>query len=162
VSTFVYESRPSFFDDPFFKREADPKLIAALEQPARMAGIAKSSSAQQYKKALDIARGNVKALQDAGIRLAAGTDTGPPARFQGYFEHLELEEMVKSGLTPAQTITSATGAAAQCLGLGENVGTLQSGRYADFLVLAKNPLDDIRHTRTLGSVWIGGSPLSTR
>jgi imidazolonepropionase-like amidohydrolase len=162
VSTFVYESRPSFFDDPFFKREADPKLIAALERPARMAGIAKSSSAQQYKKALDIARGNVKALQDAGIRLAAGTDTGPPARFQGYFEHLELEEMVKSGLTPAQTITSATGAAAQCLGLGENVGTLQSGRYADFLVLAKNPLDDIRHTRTLESVWIGGSPLSTR
>ena len=157
VSTFVYESRPAFFDDPFFKRDADPKVTAALEDPARMAGVAKNQSAQQYKKALEVARANVKALHDAGVRLAAGTDTGPPARFQGYFEHLELEEMVKSGLTPAQTLTSATGTAAQCLGLASSVGTLQTGRYADFIVLARNPSDDIRNTRTIESVWIAGN-----
>jgi imidazolonepropionase-like amidohydrolase len=157
VSTFVYESRPSFFDDPFFKRDADPNVIAALQDPSRMAGVAASTSAQQYKRALDVARANVKTLHDAGIRLAAGTDTGPPARFQGYFEHLELEEMVKSGLTPAQTIASATGVAAQCLGLDERVGTLQPGRSADFLVLTKNPLNDIRDTRTIESVWIDGN-----
>jgi imidazolonepropionase-like amidohydrolase len=159
VSTFVYESRPSFFDDPFFTREADLAVVAALQDPARMAGVAKSKSAQQYKRALEIARGNVKALHDAGIKLAAGTDTGPPARFQGYFEHLELEEMVKSGLTPAQVIASATGVAAQCLGLTERVGTLRAGRSADFLVLTKNPLEDIRHTRTIESVWIAGQRL---
>lgn len=159
VSTFVYESRPSFFDDPFFKREADPQVIAALEDPARMAGVAKSQSAQRYKKALEVARANVKALHEAGVRLAAGTDTGPPARFQGYFEHLELEEMVKSGLTPAQTIASATGTAARCLGLADTVGTLQPGRYADFLVLTRDPLDDIRNTRTIESIWISGNQL---
>jgi imidazolonepropionase-like amidohydrolase len=157
VSTFVYESRPSFFDDPFFTREADPKVIAALQDPSRMAGVAKSKSAQQYKQALEVARGNVKALHDAGIRLAAGTDTGPPTRFQGYFEHLELEEMVKSGLTPAQTIASATGVAAQCLGLTEHVGTLRPGHAADFVVVTKNPLDDVRNTRAIESVWIGGN-----
>lgn len=157
VSTFVYESRPLFFDDPFFKREADPRVVTALEDPTRMAGVAKSRSAQQYKKALDVARRNVKALHDGGVRIAAGTDTGPPARFQGYFEHLELEEMVKSGLTPAETIASATGTAAQCLGLADTLGTLQPGRYADFLVLAKTPLEDIRNTRTIESVWIGGN-----
>jgi len=160
VSTFVYESRPAFFDDPFFKRDADPKVVAALEDPARMAGVAKSKSAQQYKKALEMARANAKALHDAGVRLAAGTDTGPPARFQGYFEHLELEEMVKSGLTPAQTLASATAVAAQCLGLTDNVGTLQRGRYADFVVLTRNPIDDIRNTRTIESVWIGGNQVS--
>ena len=160
VSTFVYESRPAFFDDPFFKRDADPKVVAALEDPARMAGVAKSKSAQQYKKALEMARANAKALYDAGVRLAAGTDTGPPARFQGYFEHLELEEMVKSGLTPAQTIASATGVAAQCLGLAGNLGTLQRGRYADFVVLSGNPIADIRNTRTIESVWIGGNRVS--
>lgn len=159
VSTFVYESRPAFFDDPFFTREADPQVIAALEDPARMAGVAKSRSAQRYKKALEVARANVKALHQAGVRLAAGTDTGPPARFQGYFEHLELEEMVKSGLTPAQTIASATGTAARCLGLAETVGTLQPGRYADFLVLTRDPLDDIRNTRTIESIWISGNQL---
>ena len=159
VSTFVYESRPAFFDDPFFRREADPKTVAALEDPARQATVAKSASAQQYKKALEVARRNTRALHAAGVGIAAGTDTGPPARFQGYFEHLELEEMVKSGLTPAQTLASATGTAARCLGLADRVGTLQPGRYADFLVLPRNPLDDIRHTRTIEAVWIAGSKL---
>jgi imidazolonepropionase-like amidohydrolase len=157
VSTFVYESRPAFFDDPFFKRHADAKVLAALEDPGRMAGVAKSKSAQRYKLALEMARKNAKALHDAGIKLAAGTDTGPPARFQGYFEHLELEEMIKAGLTPSQVLASATGDAARCVGLAEQVGTLQAGRYADFMVLSGNPLEDIRNTRTLQSVWIGGS-----
>jgi imidazolonepropionase-like amidohydrolase len=157
VSTFVYETRPAFFDDPFFRREADPAILTALEDPARQAGIAKSSSAQRYKKALEVARRNMVALHRAGVPIAAGTDTGPPARFQGYFEHLELEEMVRSGLTPAQTLASATSVAATCLGLGDRLGTLQPGRAADFVVLSRNPLDDIRNTRSIASVWMGGT-----
>jgi imidazolonepropionase-like amidohydrolase len=157
VSTFVYESRPAFFDDPFFRREADPKVLAALEDPARMAGVAKSTAAQRYKKALEIARQNAKVLHDSGVRLAAGTDTGPPARFQGYFEHLELEEMVKSSLSPSQVLVSATSDAARCVGLDTLVGALRPSRYADFIVLSGNPLDDIRNTRTLESVWIAGN-----
>jgi imidazolonepropionase-like amidohydrolase len=157
VSAFVYESRPAFFDDPFFRVEADPKVIAALEEPTRMAGVAKNASAQRYKKALDMARRNVKLLHDAGIRLASGTDTGPPARFQGYFEHLELEEMTRSGLTPAQVLASATSEAARCLGLADRVGTLQPDRFADFLVLTRNPLEDIKNTRSIESVWISGN-----
>jgi imidazolonepropionase-like amidohydrolase len=155
VSTFVYESRPAFFDDPFFRREVDPKVLAALESPARQA-MARSASAQRYKKALEVARGNVLALHRAGVRIAAGTDTGPPARFQGYFEHLELEEMVKAGLTPSQVLVSATSEAARCLGLADRIGTLQPGRYADFIVLTRNPLADIRNTRSIESVWIAG------
>lgn len=157
VSTFVYESRPAFFDDPFFRRDADPKVLAALEDPTRMAGVAKSKSAQRYKQALEMARKNLKALHAAGVTIAAGTDTGPPSRFQGYFEHLELEEMVKSGLTPSQVLVSATSDAARCLGLADRLGTLQPDRYADFIVLSRNPLDDIRNTRTIESVWISGN-----
>ena len=157
VSTFVYESHPAFFDDPFFRRDADPKVMATLDDPARQAKVQKDPAAQRYKKALEMARQNAKALHDAGIRLAAGTDTGPPARFQGYFEHLELEEMVKSGLTPSQALVSATSNAARCMGLSDSVGALQPGRYADFIVLARSPLVDIKNTRTLESVWISGN-----
>lgn len=157
VSTFVFEARPAFFDDPFFRREADPQVVAELEAPARQESVRKSRSAQLYKKALEVARRNAKALRDAGVRLASGTDTGPPARFQGYFEHLELEELVKAGLTPMQALVAATGDAASCMGIDDRVGTLQAGRYADFIVLAKNPLEDIRNTRTIESVWIGGN-----
>jgi imidazolonepropionase-like amidohydrolase len=157
VSTFVYASRPAFFDDPFLTREADPKVLAALEDPQRQAAMAKSRAAQAYRKGLDVARANVKALHDAGIRIASGTDSGPPARFQGYFEHLELEELVRAGLTPAQALAAGTGTAAGCTGLGDRFGTLEAGRAADFLVLTADPLADIRHTRAIESVWIAGN-----
>jgi imidazolonepropionase-like amidohydrolase len=157
VSTFVYESRPAFFDDPFFTREADPKVMAVLEEPERQAAMAKSRAAQAYKKGLEVARGNVKALHDAGIRIASGTDSGPPARFQGYFEHLELEELVRSGLTAAQALAAGTGTAARCQGLGDRVGILGIRRWADFIVLSANPAEDVRNTRTIESVWIAGN-----
>ena len=156
VSAFVYESRPAFFDDPFFRAEADPKVIAALEDPSRMAGVAKSSSAQRYRKRWKSPRER-QATARGGDRPRRGYDTGPPARFQGYFEHLELEEMVRSGLTPARVIASATGEAARCVGLADRVGTLQPERFADFIVLTRSPLDDIKNTRSIESVWISGN-----
>ena len=54
-----------------------------------------SKSAQRYKVALDQASRNLKKLSEAGVTIAMGTDTGPPARFQGYFELMELELMAK-------------------------------------------------------------------
>ena len=86
-----------------------------------------------------------------------GTDTGPPGRFQGYFEHRELELMIESGLTPLRTIAASTGEAARCLGLREQLGTIEVGKWADFIVLGANPLDDIRNTREIESVWISGN-----
>jgi imidazolonepropionase-like amidohydrolase len=156
VSTFVYESRPAFFDDPFFRRYADEATLKQLEDPSRQAKMRESAAAKAYRRALDVAARNVKALSAAGIRLASGTDTGPPARFQGYFEHLELERLVGAGLTPAQALLAGTRDAAACTGLGDRVGTLAPGRWADFVVLSRNPLTDIRNTRAVHSVWMGG------
>lgn len=157
VSTFVYESEPAFFSDPFFLREADAAVLAELRDPKRQASVRASRSAQAYKTALEVASRNLKRLADAGVRIAMGTDTGPPARFQGYFEHVELELMAKAGLTPRQILVSATGDAARCMGVAGKVGTLQPGAWADFVVLTGNPLDDIRQTRAIESVWIGGA-----
>jgi imidazolonepropionase-like amidohydrolase len=162
VSTFVYENEPAFFADPFFTREADPAVVAALREPARQAETRNSRAAQTYKTALETASRNLKTLVDAGVRIAMGTDSGPPARFQGYFEHLEMERMVGAGLTPRQVLLSATGDAARCLGESGRVGTLQPGALADFIVLTGNPLEDIRRTRAIESVWIGGERLPDR
>ena len=85
-----------------------------------------------------------------------GTDTGPPGRWQGFFEHLELEMMVESGMTPMQVLIAATSAAAECHGKGEQFGSIRPGASADLLVLAANPLEQIRNTRQITSVWIGG------
>ena len=155
VSTFVYETRPDFFDDPFFTAEAAPAVVAALEDPERQARY-RGPGPTAYKAALEMALRNLKALADDGVTIAMGTDSGPPARFQGYFEHLELELMAEAGLTPMQILVSATGDAARCL-QRDDIGTLQPGRAADFVVVTGNPLADITATRTIESVWIAGN-----
>jgi imidazolonepropionase-like amidohydrolase len=156
VSAFIYQDVPEFFEDPFFLKEADPKVLAQLEDPEYRKNVRESRSAQLYRQALEVASRNVKLLVDGGATLAFGTDSGPPARFQGFFEHLELELMVEAGLTPMQTLVSATRDAARCLNLPE-VGTLETGKWADLIVLEGNPLEDIKNTRSIESVWISGN-----
>jgi imidazolonepropionase-like amidohydrolase len=156
VSTYVYGSRPAFFDDPFFQRYADTAVVRALLDPRRQAQVRRDRAAQTYQRALIRAKRNLKRLFDQGVLIAMGTDTGPPARFQGYFEHLELEQMVDAGMGPMDVIVAATRDAADCLRL-TGVGTLDVGQWADFVVLGADPLKDIRNTRTVESVWISGN-----
>jgi len=160
LSTYVYDSVPAFFKDSFFLRGADREVMRQLQEPERMAAMRSSKSAQGYKAAMPVARRNLKKVADAGIRIAMGTDTGAaPGRFQGYFEHLELEMMAESGLTPQQVLRAATADAAACIERSDRLGTLEPGKWADFLVLDKNPLEDIRNTKSLRSVWIAGNEL---
>jgi imidazolonepropionase-like amidohydrolase len=157
VAVFTYSETPSFFSDPFFLKEADPAEIARMSDPKHQEAVRSDPSAQWYKQHFPIAMHNLKALSDAGINIAMGTDGGGgPGRFQGYFEHLELEYEVKAGLTPMQALVSATSGAAKALNVSKNAGTLEKGKWADFVVLTANPLDDIRNTRKIESVWIGG------
>jgi imidazolonepropionase-like amidohydrolase len=157
ISTFIYESTPAFFSDPFFLREADREVIAQLQEPARQEAMRRSPSAQRYKVALEVALRNLKRADDAGLFVVMGTDAGPFAnRFQGYFEHLEMEMMAQAGLTPSRIIRSATGDAARAIRV-ESVGSLRKGVWADMVVLDRDPMKDIRHTRTIASVWIAGN-----
>ena len=148
---------PDFFNDPLFNRLADKQLVAELRDPKAQAAMKADPAAQRYKVALEVASRNVKALHDAGIRIAMGTDTGPRARFQGYFELMELEMLVKAGLTPAQAIVAATRDAAACTGLSGTIGTLEPGRWADFVALDADPLANIANVKRIDSVWIAGN-----
>ena len=156
VSTFVYETEPDFFSDPFFLTEADPAVLAELSTPEYRSGIRNSAASRQYKADLPNALVNVGLLHDAGVLVAMGTDTGPPARFQGYFEHEEMQMMVDAGMSPLDAIRAATGEAARCIGQSE-IGTLEPGNWGDVIVLDGNPAQDIANTRLIDSVWIAGN-----
>jgi len=158
VSTFVYADTPEFFDDPFFQRHANEEQVARVSDPEFQQDMAESEIAAGYRDALDQAMVNLGRLSQAGARIAFGTDSGPAGRFPGYFEHLELEMMVDSGMTPEDALLSATGRAADCVGL-EDVGTLEAGKWADFLVLGDNPLEDIAATKSLQRVLLAGEEL---
>jgi imidazolonepropionase-like amidohydrolase len=160
VSTFVYESTPDFFSDPFFLAHANPEWVAMLKEPARQQALRASPAAQRYKITLEVASRNLKRLADAGVPIAMGTDTGPTGRFQGYFELMELELMVKAGLTPRQALAAATRDAARCMKLDRELGTLEPGKWADFVVLDGDPLSNISNVRRISSVWIAGNKIT--
>jgi imidazolonepropionase-like amidohydrolase len=155
-STFVYAEVPAFFEDAFFRRWADAGEVARLSDPAARRAVAESPAAARYRVGLAQAQRNLKALVDAGLLVGMGTDVGPAGRFPGYFEHVELALMAEAGLTPAQVLHTAAAGAAACLGR-DDVGTLQPGRWADFLVLDADPLADVKNTRRLSAVYVAGN-----
>jgi imidazolonepropionase-like amidohydrolase len=156
VSTFVYEKRPQFFDDPFFLKGAKKSEMVRVTEASYMTGVANSPAPDVYRKALIQAQDNLRILAGSGVPIAFGTDSGPAGRFPGYFEHMEFDLMAEAGLTPREILLSATSVAAKCLGL-DDVGTLEAGSWADFVVLAEDPLADIKATRSLRDVYVAGN-----
>lgn len=131
--------------------------IARVTDPALHAKIKANPGTAVSKRQLEQGLRNLKLLSDGGVMIAMGTDSGTGAgRWQGYFEHVEMELMVKAGMTPMQALVASTGNAAKVMALDKEVGTLQPGKRADFVVLAADPLADIKNTRTIESVWIDG------
>ena len=156
ASMFVYGSRAPFLGDPFFTRGVSPAVLRTLSSTAYQKTISSAAHFQEYPGFLETAKRNLKTLVDAGVKYGFGTDTGPPGRFPGYFEHWEMELMVEAGLTPMQVLTAATRNAAEFLG-AKDIGTLERSKWADLIVLERNPLDDIKNTRTIDAVYIAGN-----
>lgn len=95
-------------------------------------------------------------LHDAGVPLAAGTDTPIGWGIPGYSLHTELEMLVQAGLSPREALYAATVRPAEFFGLEGMMGTIEVGRAADLILLDGNPLDDIRHTRGVQAVVTRG------
>jgi imidazolonepropionase-like amidohydrolase len=85
------------------------------------------------------------------VKIALGTDGNTP-----WGPHLEMADMVATGMTPAQVLVAATRTGAELLAI-KDMGTVESGKSADFIVLDANPLDDITNTRRIASVYLRGS-----
>ncbi len=101
-------------------------------------------------------RSLVAPMQAAGVRLLAGTDGGDVYTVPGFSLHEELAALVDAGLTPMQSLQSATRNAAQFLGTPHAFGTIEVGRRADLVLLRQNPLTDIRNTRSIEAVMLAG------
>ena len=163
LAIFVYESTPEFLKDPFFVRGMSlyGEQVPNLTTPEWQEKVRKDPATAQIKKAILQGERNLKLLSDAGIPIAMGTDSGVannPGRWQGYFEQVEMEMMNKAGMSPMQVLVASTGGAAKVWGLTE-LGTLERGKWADFVVLSANPLENIRNTRAIDAVWIAGATL---
>ena len=94
---------------------------------------------------------NLERLNREGVTIAFGTDGSSP-----WAVHQEMEDMVRTGMSPAEVIVAATSTSAELMELSD-AGTVAAGKSADFLVLDANPLDDITNTREIGAVYLRGT-----
>jgi imidazolonepropionase-like amidohydrolase len=157
----LYTAKPAWVDDPVllqaFSAE-DIKQLAAQLSPDPKADPKAVQRAREFG-ATNLR--NTAKLHAAGVRLGLGTDTGGVSggEFFGLGSHVELELLVaKAGLTPMQAVVLGTHTAAEILGLAD-LGTMEAGKSADFLVLDANPLDDIANTRRINKVYLRGKEI---
>jgi imidazolonepropionase-like amidohydrolase len=123
------------------------KYYPTLSTPCPSPG---NPTAEENRKA------NFSQMIAAGARLLLSTDAGVSPKYAyGSAEHHEIEMYVRYGLPPAEAIVAATSRPTEVLKISET-GTLTKGKRADFVVLNANPLENIRNTRAIDSVYLAG------
>ncbi|MEI6263946.1 MAG: amidohydrolase family protein [Sphingobacteriia bacterium] len=98
----------------------------------------------------------VKAFKDAGVPIVAGTDAGVSGVVAGFSLHDELDLLVQAGLSSHEALNSATLLSAQWLGIDQLIGTIETGKLADLVLLDENPLTNINNTRKIAGVFVNG------
>ncbi|MBI4702531.1 MAG: amidohydrolase family protein [Deltaproteobacteria bacterium] len=143
---------------------ADPAVVATWQElgsvatPAVAQDVAKR--ARTMRARWPIMRDNLKAVSDAGVVVAAGTDAGNIGTPHGPALHRELELMQQAGLGAEAVLLAATRDAARVFAAEPAVGTLQPGKLADLLVLDADPLDAVANLRRIHRVVKGGLVLA--
>jgi imidazolonepropionase-like amidohydrolase len=99
--------------------------------------------------------GIVRKMHEAGVRLVAGSDAGAWFTHVEDFPH-EIVLLHEAGLSAVQALRAATFDAAECIGLGAELGTLEPGKRADILAVEGNPLADIASLFSVSAVFKDG------
>ena len=94
-------------------------------------------------KLLETTTDTFQRARAAGVRIAMASDAGPEIDPEASASFLEIGYMVEAGMTPGEAIVTATRSAAECMRMDDKVGTIETGKYADMLVIDGNPLSDI-------------------
>jgi len=121
-----------------YNRNSNPELIAHLD------------------KIVNFNARLVRFFKEAGVPIVAGTDAGVSGVVGGFSLHDEIELLVEAGLTPEEALTSATRLPALWLGIDNEVGTIEIGKYADLVLLDANPLVNIKNTQEIFGVFVNG------
>ncbi len=159
VGRAAAEAKPLLPDDPngcvdavtrghFAETANIGATVVAEKVRAREARVAES---------LKVMAANLKAVYDAGLPIAMGTDAGNPGTLHGPSVYAEMEAMQAAGMKPMDVLVSATRGGSKAMGREADLGTVETGKLADLLVLGADPTIDIANVRKVRAVIRGGA-----
>lgn len=128
-------------------------------EAAQNASQTKTDAARQEteKRFYQIQLSLVRVMKREGVGILAGTDALPfPPLYPGFSLHDELEKLVEAGLSPAESLQTATVNPAKFFGKEKEFGTIEKGKLANLVLLEANPLADISNTKKISAVFIDG------
>ena len=163
----AYSEETAYGEDPRLRYV--PEMVRTDYRASRARRLEEGTPERVVERRLDWQRQLrlVAAMDEAGVPLAAGTDTGVLFSLPGFSLHDELALLVEAGLSPLAALRAATSAAAELAGLAGETGRVAEGLAADLVLLRANPLEDIRSTTAIEGVvragrWIGSEELGRR
>jgi imidazolonepropionase-like amidohydrolase len=142
-----------------FVEQSMPDSVAADVRAGKTWLRSSPCSAPPNAKRDEILKYNFSHMLAAGARTVLGSDAGVSQKYAyGFAEHHEIAMYVRFGMTPAEAIQVSTSRPTEVLHI-KDAGTLRTGARADFMVLDANPLENIRNTRSIDSVYLNGAKL---
>jgi imidazolonepropionase-like amidohydrolase len=148
-------------DNPFIEQALPDSVIADIKAGKTWlpSPPCQAPPTPQFARREENLRYNFPKYIAAGARLVLGTDAGISAKYSfGFADHHEIGMYVRLGLTPAEAIVAATSRPPEVLRI-HDTGLLAKGKRADFIVLNANPLENVRNTREIDSVYLQGARL---
>jgi imidazolonepropionase-like amidohydrolase len=137
---------PAYWRDVTWRRFSDEMMPDLLRDPLTL-------RQEYFAENLQM----VGAMHRAGVPFMAGTDTAPGIYIMpGFSLHDELANFVEAGFTPMESLQTATSNPARFLGMEASLGSVETGKVADMVLLSANPLEDIRNTRKISMVIANG------
>lgn len=140
---------------------AKVKASGAIVDPT-LVSIIRFDNTPGYVPIYDKLVASVKKFYAAGVEMALGVDSGVPFCPFGESLHDEMQLRAEAGISNADIIRSATEINAKVLGMENEIGSLDVGKYADILLLGANPYDDISNTRDIRMTMLGGKIINTK
>jgi imidazolonepropionase-like amidohydrolase len=153
TSRGLQAGRPDWLDAPLLHETIPQAQIQKLEQAFTNR---KPEVLARTREDWERAKRNIAKLRANGVTLALGSDSaGDPSRTLGWHAIWEVESLAMAGIPPMEVITMSTKTAAEILRL-DQLGTVATGKSADFIVLDASPLDDMANIRKISDVYLRG------
>ncbi|MBC9729421.1 amidohydrolase family protein [Streptomyces sp. TRM68367] len=153
VRAALYRHAEWALDDPRLT-----SLLTAAEYTELRDGVEAARADEPTAELAFVARHGetVCRLIDQGAHIAVGTDS--PLVPPGVYYHLNLQTMIRHGVSPYEALRSATVQGARALGLSDHLGTVEPGKLADLVLVEGDPTKDIAAAAAVRQVVVGGTP----